>query len=294
MYIRVAYTAGMVINRAGASILNNASANSAFQNYSITSNTVTTGGNPVSSTFTENVGWVGGVASLDNFGYIGGEADAGQFNFVTDFFDVASGNATGGVQFGNLTNEQGAHVGGFVSANSLFIGVNNVNGNVTSPLYGGFANVTNKGIVGEGFYVTSLKGSTLFNAANAQINGDGGDDSFMLTVNGQNSFTNFGTIGSVGGGNIGGIGFGNALSLYVDSLLGIPSEDFTDRVQRQHHRRELRHHHQRSGVHECRGGRTEPEQRDGQCHLHLRAGIGPDRRHQRSGRSAVTERPTAI
>ena len=218
------FTAGIVINRAGAAILNNASADSSRQNYSLNSTTTTTGGATSSSSFTENVAWVGGVASLDNFGSIGGNADAGQLGFVTNFSD-SSADSWGGVQFGNLTNEQGATVGGFVSANSLFIGVTNNNGNVSSPLYGGFANVTNKGIVGEGFYVTSLKGSTFFNAANAQVDANGDGDSLMLTVNGQNSFTNFGTVGSVVGGNIGGLVFGNALSLYVGSLLGIPSEN---------------------------------------------------------------------
>ena len=233
------YTAGIIINRPGAAILGSASANSSFQNYALNATKVSTGPgvcypsgfgngclscNPTSSdTFVENVSFVGGAAVLDNYGYIGGSADAGRLNGALNFATTNS-STWGGVQSANLTNEQGAYVGGDVSANSLFIGVNNVNGNVTSPLYGGFATIINKGVVNGGFTVTSLLGSTLLNTASAQLNAENDYKSYMLTINGQNSFTNYGTIGSVSYGNITGP---NALLSYVTSLLGIPSETAT-------------------------------------------------------------------
>jgi len=227
------FTMGKVLNEAGAAILNNASADSSRENYAFSSTTISTGPGfcyptnacaPTSSdVFVESVSWVGGTAILDNFGYIGGNADAGQFA-NQDNFDTSDTNTWGGVKFANLTNEQGAFVQGFVSANSLFIGVNNNTGNVTSPLYGGFATIINNGIVGGGFSVTSLKGSTLINAQSAQIGAgtdpgelpDGDEYGFMLTVAGQNSFTNFGTIGVVTGL----AGGSTALNLYLGSLLG--------------------------------------------------------------------------
>ncbi len=228
------FTMGKVLNEAGASILNDASANLSRENYAFSSTTISTGPGfcyptnvcaPTSSdVFVESVSWVGGTAIMDNFGYIGWNADAGQFEAANNF-DTADKNTWGGVQFANLTNEQGAYIGGNASANSLFIGVNDNNGNVTSPLYGGFASVINKGIVGGGFAVTSLKGSTLFNAQSAQFGNNGSEDApgFMLTVAGQNMFTNFGTIGTISGGNLS--GSNTALTLYLSGLLGLPSEN---------------------------------------------------------------------
>ena len=242
-------TLGKVLNEATGIILGDAHADSSRLNDSFNSMVVTTGpgtgtgSSPTpSDNFVEVISWTGGTAIMDNFGYIGGNADAGVFGnpFATGCVSgcatllagegggsVAAYNvSTGGVRFANLTNEQGAYIGGNASANSLFVGVTNNNGNVTSPLYGGYATVINKGIVGGGFTVTSLLGSTLVNAASAQFGNNGSDEApgLMLTVNGQNSFTNLGTIGTIGFSTAN-VTLGTALTLYLTGLLGAPTEN---------------------------------------------------------------------